>query len=132
MPKTKVSSKKKLASAKRDDPLPSLDQLKKRAAHENGVVEGDEEEEEEDDVAATPSTIQRHPAAAKTNTKGLTNAQPKNLRDLFSEEDSAVFETITLDGNRGSATSQRSDRMDIFLRVRPLLAQELSRGENKV
>ncbi|OQV20857.1 hypothetical protein BV898_05199 [Hypsibius exemplaris] len=160
MPKTKVSSKKKVLSECQAEPPvpPRLDDLKKLAAGEEDLLMDELEEQENFELEVeTPKenqkaakggrTFIRTPRNANGGGAGITTLDTKltkkNLGNLFKMEETMI-ETIRLEdtgrshhhhhheGLTSSASHiAKAEAMDCFIRVRPLLPQEVARGENK-
>ena len=132
MPKTKASSgkvKKAMSTTKKNPSIPSIDSLSAGVKTIPSDVHDDIEDDDEENIADTPSAST--PKAQSTLTQAVTR---RNLRELFSAEET-IIEHIQLpdEGKFKAAHNElKSERMAIFLRVRPFLAPEISRGENQV
>ncbi|XP_055327462.1 kinesin-like protein KIF20A [Paramacrobiotus metropolitanus] len=129
MPKTKAASatRAKKTTGKK---IPSLASL---SASAGGGISGHSTQQlEEKENVATPSAPGPN-GAAQTPTAISTTYSKKNLRELFSAEETIV-EDISLRSTKsrhGVASAQQSENMEIFLRVRPFLPHEIKGGENK-
>ena len=127
MPKTKHPAPRGKTPKITKPDMPSLEALSAKARGETTTSSVENTSDEEDETVAT---IVRPPPVSKRGAFTDTAQMPKNLKELFTEEET-VIETITLNGGRTQNTAT-SERMKIFLRVRPFLSSEISRNENKV